>query len=108
MSLTVAGYFGRGSKCTSLSDISNNAVRAAVEPLVSPYGDGVAVVYTPVDAPDGGFAINGDERMRSASMIKTLIMATLLQREADGSISLGDSYTIRESEACRIRSANDT
>lgn len=76
----------------------DNAVRAAVEPLVSPYGDGVAVVYTPVDAPDGGFAINGDERMRSASMIKTLIMATLLQREADGSISLGDSYTIRESD----------
>ena len=73
-------------------------MRAAVEPLVSPYGDGVAVVYTPVDAPDGGFAINGDERMRSASMIKTLIMATLLQREADGSISLGDSYTIRESD----------
>ena len=76
----------------------DNAVRAAVEPLVSPYGDGVAVVYTPVDVPDGGFAINGDERMRSASMIKTLIMATLLQHEADGSISLGDSYTIRESD----------
>jgi len=76
----------------------DNAVRAAVEPLVSPYGDGVAVAYTPVDAPDGGFAINGDERMRSASMIKTLIMATLLQHEADGSISLGDSCTIRESD----------
>ena len=76
----------------------DDAVRAAVEQLVNSYGDGVAVVYMPVDAPDTGFAINGDERMRSASMIKTLIMATLLQHEADGSISLGDSHTIRESD----------
>ena len=75
-----------------------SAVRDAVASVVEPYGTAVAVAYVPVDASESGFDINGDTRMRSASMIKTLVLAALLQRSEDGSVSLDEDYTVRRGD----------
>lgn len=92
---------GQEGDATSSSDGAGtnvSAVRNAVTSVVEPYGTSVAVAYVPVDASMPGFDINGGVRMQSASMIKTLVLATLLQGSEDGSVSLDESYTVRRQD----------
>lgn len=78
------------------ADVS--AIRDAVASVVEPYGTAVTVAYVPVDTSMPGFDINGGTRMRSASMIKTLVLAALLQESENGSVSLDESYTVRRQD----------
>lgn len=69
----------------------------AVKQIVAPYGEGVAVTVRSLDGSQS-FNINGDERFVSASMIKLLILAELMDRVDDGSISLSDNHVLQSNE----------
>lgn len=73
------------------------SAQAEVEELVDGYGEGVAVAVLPLDGGEG-FAVNGDERFVSASMIKLLILAEFMDEVDAGLIDLDDTY---------VRDAND-
>ena len=70
-----------------------SAAQAAVENIVSGYGENVAVSVRMLDG-SGNFDINGDESMQSASMIKLLVLAEYLDEVDAGTISSDDAYEL--------------
>ena len=74
-----------------ITDMS--AAQAAVENIVSNYGENVAVSVRMLDG-SGNFDINGDESMQSASMIKLLVLAEYLDELDSGLIAADDSYEL--------------
>lgn len=63
-------------------------VRAAVEGIVAEYGEGVSVTFLPVGSMDGLVSINGAVQHSSASMIKLLVLAALLDAAQQGTVDL--------------------
>lgn len=74
-----------------ITDMS--AAQAAVESIVSNYGENVAVSVRMLDG-SGNFDINGNESMQSASMIKLLVLAEYLDELDSGAIAADDSYEL--------------
>lgn len=84
------------TKTDGLSVNMQNA-KEGVKALVSGYGDDVAVSVMSLD--DGSsFDINGDKKFISASMIKLLILATLVDKVNQGSVSLDQGYTLKKAD----------
>lgn len=73
------------------------AAEQAVQGLVAPYGESVAVSVLPLDG-TAGFSINGDEQFVSASMIKLPILATYMKAVYEGTVDPQDSYTLKSSD----------
>ena len=74
-----------------------SAAQAAVENIVSGYGENVAVSVRMLDG-SGNFDINGDESMQSASMIKLLVLAEYLDELDVGAICADDTYELAYSD----------
>lgn len=70
------------------------AIQSSVNELVSPYGEAVSVTHLDADTPADGYAINGDTSRQSASMIKLLVLADLLEQVHDGILSLDTTVTL--------------
>ncbi len=70
------------------------ALRDSVADSLVGFEDGVAVTFLNVTDPTDGFEINGDAVHTSASMIKLLIMADLLQQVRDGAVSFDTPVTM--------------
>lgn len=70
-------------------------IQAAVEAALAGHSGSAYVAYESVDGSTTGFSLGGEERVPSASMIKTVVMATLLQEAQDGRISLADGTILR-------------
>ena len=64
------------------------AVKQAVEAIVAPYGEAVSVTYLPVGDTAGMASVNGTTQHASASMIKLLVLAALLDKAASGEVDL--------------------
>lgn len=69
-------------------------LEASINEVLAPYEGEVSVVFAPLDDPNGGVRINQDTRMRSASMIKVPILATLLEKVETGEVSLETEHTL--------------
>lgn len=69
------------------------ALKKSVKGILSEYGGTQGVYYYSVGSGES-FAINGDKRIASASMIKLLILAELFQQAADGELSLDEQLTV--------------
>lgn len=67
------------------------SVQQAIEAVIADYGDTVSVTYAPVNASTGTVSINGETSHTSASMIKLLILACLLDQAAAGEVMLATS-----------------
>lgn len=74
-----------------ITDMST--AQAAVENIVSSYGENVAVSVRMLDG-SGNFDVNGDESMQSASMIKLLVLAEYLDELDAGVIAANDAYEL--------------
>ena len=79
-----------------------SAAQAAVENIVSGYGENVAVSVRMLDG-SGNFDINGDESMQSASMIKLLVLAEYLDELDVGAICADDTYELRDSSVTGVQ-----
>lgn len=71
----------------------DTALKKSIRDILGDYGGTQGVYYFSVDSGDG-FDINGDKQIASASMIKLLILAELLQQVADGELSLDEQLTV--------------
>lgn len=76
---------------------SMQEAEAAVRQIIAPYGDNVGIAVRSLNGSEG-FSINGNERFTSASMIKLLILAELMNQTDAGSISLSESHSVRSGE----------
>lgn len=73
------------------------AAREAISKLVEPYGDSVAVSLSSLDG-TAQFDVNGGDRFVSASMIKLLVLACLMDEVDKGSITLDQTYKLKSSD----------
>ncbi len=64
------------------------AIKQEIEAIVAPYGQAVSVTYLPVGDTDGIVSVNGTTQHASASMIKLLVLAALLDKAATGEVDL--------------------
>ncbi len=78
----------------SLARGRSSAVLAAIQPIVAPYGDAVSVAYVPVGYGEAAFSVNGATQHVAASMIKMLVLATLLDEAQRGVVSLQDEVEV--------------
>ena len=78
-----------------ITDMST--AQAAVENIVSSYGENVVVSVRMLDG-SGNFDVNGDESMQSASMIKLLVLAEYLDEMDAGTISSDDAYELANAD----------
>lgn len=91
---------GSGSLGAFLSaDVKTKAIKESVQALIDQYGGDVSVTYLQVADPDNGFSINGDAQHVSASMIKLLVLATLLDQAAAGQCALSDTLVLTAENA---------
>lgn len=69
-------------------------VRDAIVGVTAPYGDVISVTYLPLGQVAGTVSVNGGVQHASASMIKLLILATLLDQAAAGQVDLTASVNV--------------
>ena len=74
------------------------AVQQAIEAVTASYGTSVSVAYLPVGDADGAVYINGDTQRSSASMIKLIVLATLLDKAAAGEVDLDAEVKVRSED----------
>ena len=70
------------------------AVQQAVQDVVAEYGEGVSVTFMPVGEPEGLVSVNGGVRHSSASMIKLLVLAALLDAAQQGTVDLSSDVEV--------------
>lgn len=75
-----------------------SAVKEAVEPLIAGYEGLVSLTYQPVGLPAGSYSVDGDKERLSASMIKMLVLACLLDRASDGLLDMQKRLTVAEDD----------
>lgn len=73
-------------------------VRQAIEQVTAPYGQAVSVTYLPVGTPAGIVSVNGSTQHASASMIKLVVLAALLDKVAAGEIDLAAQVEVKASD----------
>ena len=73
-------------------------VRQAIEQVSAPYGETVSVTYLPVGSPAGIVSVNGATQHASASMIKLVVLAALLDKVAAGEIDLAAQVEVTSSD----------
>lgn len=74
------------------------SVRQAIEQVSAPYGETVSVTYLPVGSPAGIVSVNGSTQHASASMIKLVVLAALLDKVAAGQIDLAAQVEVTSSD----------
>lgn len=74
------------------------SVRQAIEQVTAPYGQAVSVTYLPVGTPAGIVSVNGATQHASASMIKLVVLAALLDKVAAGQIDLAAQVEVTSSD----------
>ncbi len=74
----------------------NSALAQAVTELCEPYGADVSVAYIPLGGAEmpAAYSLNGGIQRPSASMIKLLILADLLEQSSSGQVSLDGTLTM--------------
>lgn len=75
-----------------------DAVREAVQPVVSPYGGTVSVAYVSLSDESDACYLEADRKVRSASLIKLVILAEYLREVEAGTLSGSEAYTLRASD----------
>ncbi len=74
------------------------SVRQSIEQVTAPYGQAVSVTYLPVGSPAGIVSVNGATQHASASMIKLVVLAALLDKVAAGEINLAAQVEVTSSD----------
>ena len=74
------------------------AIRQAIERVTSSYGEAVSVTYLPVGELDAVVSVNGTTQHASASMIKLLVLAALLDKAAAGEVDLDAQVEVAASD----------
>jgi beta-lactamase class A len=69
-------------------------VQQAIESVTAGYGDSVAVAFVSLADTDVSAGVNGSTAMHSASVLKLLILATLLDEAATGQVDLEETLTV--------------
>ncbi len=73
-------------------------VQAALDALAQTYGDTLSAAYIPLSDPDVLVGIAADESLLSASMIKLLVLACLLDQVGTGAVDLSDELVVTPEE----------
>lgn len=74
-------------------------LKAKIENYIEKNQGNICLSYYDIDEGEG-FSIKGEEKVPSASMIKLLIMATLLKEVREGKISLEEKIKISKDDYC--------
>ena len=83
---------------TAETERASAAIRQAIELVTAPYGETVSVTYLPVGSPAGIVSVNGATQHASASMIKLVVLAALLDKAAAGQIDLAAQVEVTSSD----------
>ena len=83
---------------TAETERASAAIRQAIEQVTAPYGETVSVTYLPVGSPAGIVSVNGATQHASASMIKLVVLAALLDKAAAGEIDLAAQVEVTFSD----------
>lgn len=83
---------------TAETERASAAIRQAIELVTAPYGETVSVTYLPVGTPAGIVSVNGATQHASASMIKLVVLAALLDKVAAGEIDLAAQVEVTSSD----------
>ena len=83
---------------TAETERASAAIRQAIEQVSAPYGETVSVTYLPVGSPAGIVSVNGATQHASASMIKLVVLAALLDKAAAGQIDLAAQVEVTSSD----------
>lgn len=83
---------------TAETERASAAIRQAIEQVTAPYGETVSVTYLPVGSPAGIVSVNGATQHASASMIKLVVLAALLDEAAAGQIDLSAQVEVTSSD----------
>ena len=83
---------------TAETERASAAIRQAIELATAPYGETVSVTYLPVGSPAGIVSVNGATQHASASMIKLVVLAALLDKVAAGQIDLAAQVEVTSSD----------
>ena len=83
---------------TAETERASAAIRQAIEQVTAPYGETVSVTYLPVGSPAGIVSVNGATQHASASMIKLVVLAALLDKAAAGQIDLSAQVEVTSSD----------
>ena len=83
---------------TAETERASAAIRQAIELVSAPYGETVSVTYLPVGSPAGIVSVNGATQHASASMIKLVVLAALLDKAAAGQIDLAAQVEVTSSD----------
>lgn len=99
-SVSVADTIRQAAVAQNTADIerASASVRQAIEQVSAPYGETVSVTYLPVGTPAGIVSVNGATRHASASMIKLVVLAALLDKVAAGEIDLAAQVEVKASD----------
>ena len=83
---------------TAETERASATIRQAIEQVSAPYGETVSVTYLPVGSPAGIVSVNGATQHASASMIKLVVLAALLDKVAAGEIDLAAQVEVTSSD----------
>ena len=83
---------------TAETERASATIRQAIEQVSAPYGETVSVTYLPVGSPAGIVSVNGATQHASASMIKLVVLAALLDKVAAGQIDLAAQVEVTSSD----------
>ena len=83
---------------TAETERASAAIRQAIELVTAPYGETVSVTYLPVGSPASIVSVNGATQHASASMIKLVVLAALLDEAAAGQIDLAAQVEVTSSD----------
>lgn len=99
-SVSAADTIRQAAVAQNTADIerASASVRQAIEQVTAPYGQAVSVTYLPVGTPAGIVSVNGSTQHASASMIKLVVLAALLDKVAAGEINLAAQVEVTSSD----------
>lgn len=99
-SVSAADTIRQAAVAQNTADIerASAGVRQAIEQVTAPYGQAVSVTYLPVGTPAGIVSVNGATQHASASMIKLVVLAALLDKVAAGEIDLAAQVEVKASD----------
>ena len=99
-SVSAADTIRQAAVAQNTADIerASAGVRQAIEQVTAPYGQAVSVTYLPVGTPAGIVSVNGSTQHASASMIKLVVLAALLDKVAAGEIDLAAQVEVTSSD----------
>lgn len=99
-SVSAADTIRQAAVAQNTADIErvSAGVRQAIEQVTAPYGETVSVTYLPVGSPAGIVSVNGATQHASASMIKLVVLAALLDKVAVGEINLAAQVEVTSSD----------